>query len=117
MNAEKHCLNCRDIIKGRADKKFCDDSCRSNYNYFRNGAEEITLVRYINSALKKNRGILKSFDIEADTKVEKGSLLAKGFDFGYFTSIFENEKLNRCYFCYEMGYLVINEYEILLIKN
>ena len=32
MKEEKRCLECGDVIKGRADKKFCDDQCRSNYN-------------------------------------------------------------------------------------
>ncbi|MBC7654417.1 MAG: DUF2116 family Zn-ribbon domain-containing protein, partial [Oligoflexus sp.] len=29
---DKQCLDCGNSIKGRADKKFCDDQCRSNYN-------------------------------------------------------------------------------------
>ena len=28
----KTCASCGEIIKGRIDKKFCDDACRSNYN-------------------------------------------------------------------------------------
>jgi len=28
----RKCLHCNHIIRGRADKKFCDDSCRSAYN-------------------------------------------------------------------------------------
>jgi hypothetical protein len=28
----KKCLACNKTLRGRADKKFCDDYCRSNYN-------------------------------------------------------------------------------------
>ncbi|RYF12576.1 MAG: DUF2116 family Zn-ribbon domain-containing protein, partial [Flavobacteriales bacterium] len=28
----RFCLDCNTEIKGRADKKFCDDQCRNNYN-------------------------------------------------------------------------------------
>jgi len=29
---ERLCLDCGEAIRGRADKKFCNDQCRSNYN-------------------------------------------------------------------------------------
>ena len=29
---EKNCLECGTRIIGRADKKFCNDSCRNSYN-------------------------------------------------------------------------------------
>ena len=33
----KKCLSCGKLLKGRVDKKFCDDYCRNNYNnlYFK----------------------------------------------------------------------------------
>jgi predicted nucleic acid-binding Zn ribbon protein len=27
-----NCINCGKVNKGRPDKKFCDDNCRSNYH-------------------------------------------------------------------------------------
>ena len=29
---KKKCLECKDPIIGRADKKFCSDQCRNTYN-------------------------------------------------------------------------------------
>lgn len=29
---DRSCLDCGKALVGRADKKFCDDSCRNNYN-------------------------------------------------------------------------------------
>ena len=36
--SEKVCTLCSKTLKGRSDKKFCDDYCRSAYNNERKGA-------------------------------------------------------------------------------
>ena len=54
------CLNCEKTLKGRTDKKFCDDYCRNSYNN-QLKASKNNLVRNINNALGKNRRILESF--------------------------------------------------------
>jgi hypothetical protein len=48
----------RQSFKGRADKKFCDDYCRTNYNNQLKSCEN-NYVRNINNALGKNRRILE----------------------------------------------------------
>ncbi len=53
----KNCLACERPIKGRTDKKFCDDSCRNNYNN-RLNSDATPLIRNINNILRKNRRIL-----------------------------------------------------------
>ena len=55
----KLCLNCNKPVKGRTDKKFCDDYCRNNYNN-QLKSNTINLVRNINNALGKNRRILEN---------------------------------------------------------
>ena len=32
MTTERYCLDCGAVLHGRADKKFCNDQCRNNYN-------------------------------------------------------------------------------------
>ena len=54
----KTCLECEANLQGRADKKFCSDACRNNFNNRQKSAVTI-LVRQVNSVLKKNRNILK----------------------------------------------------------
>ena len=56
--AVKNCLTCDKPLKGRSDKKFCDDYCRNNYN---NQLKSITTnqMRNVNNALGKNRRILE----------------------------------------------------------
>ncbi|MBL7762218.1 MAG: DUF2116 family Zn-ribbon domain-containing protein, partial [Chitinophagaceae bacterium] len=58
-NSPSACLNCGKPLKGRSDKKFCDDSCRNNYN---NQLKSIVnnQMRNINNVLGKNRRILES---------------------------------------------------------
>jgi hypothetical protein len=116
MDKEKLCLACGEKIIGRADKKFCDDQCRSNYN------REHTLqnsenVKRINAALKKNRQILMEMNPDGMSKVLYQDMLKKGFDFGYFTSILKTSKRNYYFFVYEMGYLPISVEQVLLVKK
>lgn len=117
MRAEKFCLNCRELIKGRSDKKFCGDHCRSNYNYNQTGADHLNFVRDVNRALRRNRNILKALNKKGRTKVLKKSLSDRGFNFYYHTNILEAAQQNRCYFCYEMGYISLDDHEVLLISR
>lgn len=117
MRAKKSCLNCNEIIIGRSDKKFCGDHCRSNYNYNKTGTDHMNLVRSVNRALSRNRRILKYLNKSGRTKVLKQSLTDIGFNFSYYTSILENDQRGRCYFCYDIGYLVLDERELLLLSK
>ena len=112
------CLNCKKVIKGRTDKKFCDDYCRNTYNNQLKAAKN-NLVRNINNALGKNRRILESFFKKEDemTKTNKEKLLQKGFQFKYITHIYTNKKGNIYYFCYDIGYLPLENDWYLLVKR
>ncbi len=113
----KLCLTCSKPIKGRTDKKFCDDYCRNNYN---NQLKSTTtnLVRNINNALGKNRRILENFFKEEDTiKTTKDKLLEKGFQFKYITHTYMNKKGNVYFFCYDTGYLPLENDWYLLVKR
>ena len=61
----KNCLLCNKPVKGRTDKKFCDDYCRNIYNN-QLKAPENNLVRNINHALGKNRRILEGLIVDGD---------------------------------------------------
>ena len=118
METERLCLACNKPLKGRTDKKFCDDYCRNNYN---NQLKSTTtnLVRNINNALGKNRRILESLfsDREEITKTTKDKLLQKGFQFKYFTNTYTNKKGNVYFFCYDLGYLPLENDWYLLVKR
>jgi predicted nucleic acid-binding Zn ribbon protein len=113
----KLCLTCSKPIKGRTDKKFCDDYCRNNYNNQLKSATT-NLVRNINNALGKNRRILESFFGKEDLiKTTKDKLLEKGFQFKYITHTYTNKKGNVYFFCYDIGYLPLENDWFLLVKR
>ncbi|MEJ7823223.1 MAG: hypothetical protein WKF85_12935 [Chitinophagaceae bacterium] len=112
------CLNCKKPVKGRTDKKFCDDYCRNNYNN-QLKSNTINLVRNINNALGKNRRILDSLftDGEGMAKTNKNKLLQKGFQFKYSTHTYTNKKGDTYFFCYDIGYLPLESDWYLLVKR
>ncbi len=112
------CLSCGNAVKGRADKKFCNDYCRNEYN---NGLKSNTtnLVRNINNALGKNRRILESLipNGQDTIKATGEKLLAKGFQFKYGTHSFTNKKGDVYFFCYDMGYLPLENDWYLVVRR
>jgi predicted nucleic acid-binding Zn ribbon protein len=112
------CLNCNKPVKGRTDKKFCDDYCRNNYNN-QLKSNTINLVRNINNALGKNRRILDSLFTEGEgmAKTNKNKLLQKGFQFKYSTHTYTNKKGDTYFFCYDIGYLPLESDWYLLVKR
>lgn len=113
---ERLCLDCQQPIVGRADKKFCDDQCRTNYNN-RLKADDDSSLKHINKILRKNYSILKSCNPGGKTKVKRELLLQKGFDFSYHTHLYTTQKGNTYFFCYDYGYLLLEKEEVLLVKR
>ena len=101
---EKTCGECGEKIVGRTDKKFCSDFCRNAYNNNLN-KDGKNLVRNVNNLLRKNYRILEELNPTDKTKASKSKLLAKGFNFEYFTSIYTTKAGNTYYFVYDQGYL------------
>lgn len=113
---DRLCLDCGTAVKGRADKKFCDDSCRNNYNN-RIKTEDGLVLRRINSILKKNRSILAQFNPNGKAKISRKKLISAGFNFDYHTYYYETQSGNCYVFCYEYGYLILNDDRVLLVKR
>ena len=116
--SEKKCLECGKSLKGRTDKKFCDDFCRNSYNNKLN-SDSNTYVRNINNILRKNRRLLEDAlpASEEMSKLPRQKLLDKGFQFKYFTHTYANKKGNTYYFCYEYGYLPLEGDWVLIVKR
>jgi hypothetical protein len=114
----KICLACDRPIKGRIDKKFCDDSCRNNYNN-RLNSDSTPVIRTINNILRRNRRILSEILRGSDKPevVEKERLIAEGFHFEFFTELFTNDKEEVYYYCYDYGYRALEGEKYMAVKN
>ncbi len=114
---KRECLACGKILHGRADKKFCNDYCRNAYNNSQKAATT-PVVRNINNALLKNRRILEAvLGAEEMQKAPKEKLLQQGFQFRFLTHTYTNKKGNTYFFCYEYGYLPLENDWYLVVKR
>jgi hypothetical protein len=113
---KKTCLECGDLIKGRIDKKFCSDACRNSYNN-RQKADTTNYMRNVNNILRKNRRILEELNPGDTAKTTKDKLLKMGFNFRYYTSVYTTKKGVQYYYCYEYGYLPIENDYFFLVKK
>ncbi len=113
----KSCLACNKVLKGRVDKKFCDDYCRNTYNNLLR-AETSNYTRNIIHALQKNKRILEAFlGKEERVKTKKEQLIQEGFQFKYHTHCQTNKKGNIYNFCFEYGYLSLEHDWYLIVKR
>jgi hypothetical protein len=114
---KKKCLECEAEIYGRADKRFCSSDCRATY-YNRSHQETTNFMRNVNNILRKNRKILQGFNPDGKGRIHKDKLSAEGFKFGYFTNVYTTKSGKTYYFCYEQGYLPIeNDWYALVVRQ
>jgi hypothetical protein len=113
----KICLECSTKLTGRVDKKFCSDQCRVSFNN-RLNSNETNYVRNVSNTLRKNRRILTELNTAGKTRVSGSKLKEKGFDFQYFTNLYKTKDGSVYYYCYEQGYLPIeNDFYLLVVKH
>jgi len=116
----KSCLHCNRPLHGRADKKYCDDACRNNYNNMQKHLVDCYAhIQIINKQLLRNRKILASLiptDLATAT-ISRDKLLKMGFVFAYHTHMFTNSKGSVYYYCYDFGYLSLENNWYLLVRK
>lgn len=110
------CLSCGKTVMGRADKRFCDDTCRNNYHN-KQKADDQVHVRPINAILRKNRSILQQLNPTGKTNVHADTLRKAGFKFDYHTHHLTTQKGSTYVFCYEHGYLPLDNDWYMLVVN
>lgn len=114
----KQCLTCNKPIKGRTDKKFCNDYCRNSFNNQKHGTSN-SYMRQINRLLHKNRSILAEFipPTANQAKASYEELLERGFLFKYCTHQVPNKKGNPCHYCYDYGYWAISDWKYIIVRR
>ena len=114
---EKNCPECGEKIIGRTDKKFCSDYCRNAYHNKAN-KDSTKLIRNTNNLLRKNYRILEELNPNEKTSVPRTKLLARGFNFEFFTSIYITKTGKQYFFVYDQGYLKLeNDFYALVRRN
>lgn len=116
-NNPNNCHECGRALRGRTDKKFCNDTCRNNHHNRKN-AHDINLRRNINSTLNKNRRILSDlahFDKNQSVTIEQ--LLRKGFSFSFFTHVLKQPNGQHILCCYDCGYYHQSNSRVVIIKR
>lgn len=115
----RDCLACKKPIKGRTDKKFCNNTCRNNYNN-RLNSDVTPLMRNINNILRRNRRILEELLIGRDKTaivIDGKKLIEKGFHFDYFTERYTNDKSEEYCYCYDYGYRRLEGEKVMAVKD
>jgi predicted nucleic acid-binding Zn ribbon protein len=113
----KTCTFCGDPLRGRYDKRFCSDQCRSAFHN-RQNSSQTNFMRNINNILRKNRRILAALNPDGKTNVHRDKLVEQGFNFRYFTNEYVTRSGNVYRFIYEQGYLERdNDYFTLVVRQ
>lgn len=121
FDVQPTCLNCGKDLFGRADKKYCNDTCRNQANGTRRKKlkkEEPRHVYQISRDILRNRNIIFKMSVwENEPKVvNRRELIDQGFNFEYYTNILETKK-GRYHYCYEYGWLELEDGKILLVRT
>ncbi|MCL2738229.1 MAG: DUF2116 family Zn-ribbon domain-containing protein [Bacteroidales bacterium] len=112
-----HCLACGASIRGRVDKRFCDDACRSGFHNQKH-REQDAFVLKVNKILKRNRKILAGCHNPELQPVLIRRLLEEGFLFGYCTHIEPIGRKKGCIsFCYDYGYKAVNKTQVEIVHK
>ncbi len=111
------CRACSKEIRGRTDKKFCDDYCRNHYNNMLKSGDN-KFVRNVINALRKNRMILQDLlGNKLIAKARLNHLQSRGFQFTYHTDTYQSKKGRVYVYCFEYGYLPVEQDFFLIVKR
>jgi hypothetical protein len=114
---KRFCKVCGDEIHGRRDKQYCSDHCRASYFNLSN-ADITGFMRRVNYTIRKNRSILYKFNPNGKARVHKNKLVEEGLNFDYFTNVYKTQSGKTYYFCYDQGYLELEDnYYALVVKE
>jgi predicted nucleic acid-binding Zn ribbon protein len=105
---ERFCEYCEEPITGRSDKRFCSDYCRNSKHNLEN-KDNSNYMRKVNNILRRNRRILARLNPTGKAKVMSATLMEEGFNFAYYTNVYETKKGGKYHFCYDQGYIKLED--------
>lgn len=105
MRLQKECLFCKQELRGRSDKKFCDSQCKSAYQYQKGKEQPERFYNKVDNQLKLNRKLLKNYNKAGKATIRAEKLHLDGFNANFFTHYWKNYKGDVYLFVYEYGFL------------
>lgn len=117
---QKTCQTCGEVLRGRSDKKFCNDYCRNQFNNEQKASvRQLPVVRNVNNALLRNRKILSGLlpEQEETVRVSRERMLEMGFFFRYITETYTAKNGNIYYYCYDHGYRHLENETLLIVRK
>lgn len=114
---DRVCRQCGDRIRGRSDKRFCDDRCR---NQFHNQQRRLPVLteraRQIQRRLTQNRRVLEGcLGGRKRCIISRDELLLRGFLFDLFSQ--RRQEADRIYFyCLDLGYRLMDAGRVLVFR-
>ena len=118
MIEKRTCPVCDAPIKGRVDKIFCSETCKSSQQYEKR-LEKDKFYLKVDRQLKQNRKILKKYNRTGMTSLRRNVLHKEGFNPNFFTHYWKNNKEDVYLFSYDYGILKIKDeekYKYLIIE-
>jgi hypothetical protein len=114
---KRYCKICHEELLGRKDKQFCSDYCRAQHHNARN-AQIHNFIRKINGTIRRNRCILSELNPAGKARTHKEKLIDAGLNFDYFTNIYKTRSGKVYYFCYDQGYVELeDDYYALVVRE
>ncbi len=110
----RQCKTGNDLIRGRSDKIFCSDHCRTHWHNARN-RDIYNHIRNVNNALRRNRRILYNCLAEK-IKPSRSYLTLLGFDFSVFTGLSISLDDQPVYICYDIGFSIAPDHSVSIIE-
>jgi hypothetical protein len=112
------CASCGEKIRGRSDKKYCDDRCRNKYH---NGEKKRPALseeaRQIQQQLMKNRRILVGcVKNRRRCVLDRDRLLRQGFSFKLITGRSSRPGGGVNFYCYELVYRIRADRRVEIIR-
>jgi hypothetical protein len=105
------CQECGSTLRGRMDKKFCNDVCRVRQH--RRSHVKSSTVKEVEKVLIRNWSLLVSLkDFVKDEMTEESRMIwlrRKGFDFNFHTHVQPLDDGRLAIMCYEEGYILHGE--------
>lgn len=98
-----NCIHCSEECKGRSDKKFCSDDCRSAYHN-KQRTQISDYGKNILRQLKINRSVLLNMSKKSQYSLDMVSLHRMGFNEEYFTSKYKQDS-SEVYECIDISYI------------